>query len=54
MDSYKETKFSRHSRTNVHVDSWRLWQQAEDLHRFKPDRVPDLEGEGTHSIPFAN
>lgn len=43
MDSYKETMLSRHSRTNVRADSWRLWQQAEDLHRFKPDRVPDLE-----------
>ena len=54
MDSYKETMFSRHSRTNVHANSWRVWHHAEDLHRFKLDRVPELVGKGTYSIPFAN
>ena len=43
-------------RTNAHVNSQKLWQQTEDLHSFKPDRVTALRGKkkvdvGYYSYP---
>lgn len=31
---------SRQNRADAHMRSQRPWQQAEDPHRFKPDRLP--------------
>ena len=45
MDDTKETVSSRHSRTDAHMNSQRLWKHAQGSHRFKPERVPVLREE---------
>lgn len=40
-DSNK-TMSSRHNKTDAHMNSQRLWQHAQGLHRFKPEGVPAL------------
>ena len=51
MDDSKEIVSFQYNRTDAHVDSQGLWEQAQDLHRFKPDSVPALRGEGGHRFP---
>ena len=53
MDDPMETVPSIHNRTGAHTNSQRLWQQAQDFHRSKPDRVPALR-EGSVRIPNPN
>lgn len=48
MDDSKEIVSSRHSRTNVHVNSHRGIHKP--LHRFKPDRISALRGGIKHGI----
>lgn len=40
-----ETVSSRHTRADTHMNSQRLWQHAQDVHKFKSDRVSVLRGE---------
>lgn len=51
MNNSKETLSYRHNRTCKHVSPERLWQQAQDLHRFKPDKVPMLRKGHGHELP---
>lgn len=39
MNNFKETLSSRHRRTEAHKNLQRHWQQAQHLHRVKPDAV---------------
>jgi len=41
----KETVSSRHNRVNTHMNSHRLRQHAQGLHRFKPDGPSAMRGE---------
>jgi hypothetical protein len=47
----KETVSSRLNRTETHMSSQRLWQHAQDLHRFKPDEIPELRRGSRHGVP---
>lgn len=40
-----ETVSSRHTRAEAQMNSQRLWQHAQDVHKFKSDRVSVLRGE---------
>ena len=44
--------FSRHNRTDTLMNTQRLWQHAQGLHRFKADGDPVLRGESGHALPF--
>jgi hypothetical protein len=41
IDDTKKTVSTRNSRTDVHMN-YRLWQQAQSMHRFMPDRIPAM------------
>ena len=47
-DSKKRVS-SRNSRIDVHINSQRLWQHAQGIHRFTSVGVPVLRGESGHS-----
>jgi hypothetical protein len=47
---FKETVSASYNRTGAHMNSQRLWQHAQDLHRVKPDRVPEQRGGSGHEI----
>lgn len=34
----------------MHINPRRLWQRAEDLQKFKPDKAPALSGRGGHKV----
>ena len=51
MEDTKQAVSSRLNRTDAHVNSQRLWQDARGLHRFKPDGVPVLRGKSGHELP---
>lgn len=52
MDDSEETVSSRHDGTGVHMSSQRPWQQqAQDLHRLKPDTVPTPREGSKHRLP---
>lgn len=53
VDDYKETMSFRHNRTDSFINSQRLWQHTQHLHRFKPDGIPARRlGSGKwHLIP---
>jgi hypothetical protein len=42
MEDFKEAVSSRHNRTDAHMNSQRLWQCAQGLHRSKSEGVPAL------------
>lgn len=44
IDNSPEIVTSTHSRTDTHMNSQRLQQYAQGLHRFKTDQVPALKG----------
>ena len=44
VDYAKGTVSSKHTRTDVHRNSERLWQHTEGQHRFRLDEVPVLTG----------
>lgn len=45
MDDPTAIMFSQYiSRTDAHMNSQRLWQHVQGLHRFKPVGVPALTG----------
>ena len=46
----KKTKPSKESRTQIHMNSQRLWQHAQSLHRTKTEEVPALKDEGNTSL----
>lgn len=53
--SKRETMFSRRKRTDPHMNSQRLGQHTQDLHRFKPDTIPALNGRtGYKDTPTPN
>lgn len=39
---------SRQNRTDTHTNSERLWQHAQNLHRFKPDKILSLRRGGRY------
>lgn len=41
----RETVSSRHSKAEAPMNSRRLWQDPQDLHKFKPDKNPHTEKE---------
>lgn len=45
MVDTNEIKPSRHNRNDVHMNSEKLWQQAQGLHSSKTDDVSVLRGE---------
>lgn len=51
MDGSTETVSSRHSRSNVPMNSWRLGQHTLVLHRFKPDKISALKRTSEHKAP---
>lgn len=38
-DDSKEMASSRHNRNVSYINTWRLYYNAQDLHRFKPNKV---------------
>lgn len=42
VDDFKKTISFTLNKTETHENSARLWQYAQDLHRFQPDRVSPL------------
>ena len=40
MDDTKELLFSEHNRDDTHMNSKRLGQHIQDLHKFKPSKIP--------------
>lgn len=51
MNNSKGTLSYRHNRICKHVNPQRLWQQAQDLHSFKPDKAPMLRKGHGHELP---
>ena len=51
MDVTKEIDSSRHYSTNAQMNSQMLWEHAQDLHRFKSERIPALAREGGLGVP---
>lgn len=51
MEYSKETMCFRHNRTNAHVNSQRPREDAQGLHRFKPDGVPVMRGKSGQKPP---
>lgn len=52
MDDFQETVSTRHSRTARHMNSFRLWQQAQGLlHMSKPGGLPTLRGGRRSGFP---
>lgn len=44
MDDTKEIVYSRHNRNGTSMNSQRLWQHVQGLHRFNSDMVLVLRG----------
>jgi hypothetical protein len=44
----------RYDRADTDMNSQRLWQHAQDLHRFKPDKVSARRRGGGHGAPVSN
>lgn len=44
--------YSRHNKPDSHINSERLWKDAQDLHRFKPDKIPTLKRGNEHNVPL--
>lgn len=42
MEDTKEIRPSRHNRVDAHMNSWRLWQHAMGLYKFKTNGFPVL------------
>lgn len=36
----RRTLFSRYNRAGTHINSWQLWQNVQDLHKLKSDKIP--------------
>lgn len=51
VDDSKETASFRHNMTDTHKNSQRLSQHAQDTHRFKSDRIPELGRINGHKVP---
>lgn len=51
MDDCKETMSFRHNRTDSFINSQRLWQHTQNLHRFKPEGIPSTETGKWHLTP---
>ena len=51
MYNSKKTVLSKHNRTDMHRNYWRLWQCTQGLNRFKPDTVVALKGRREHKVP---
>lgn len=43
MDDSRETVLSRENRADIHMNSERLCQDAEDLYKITPDKNPRTE-----------
>lgn len=53
IDDSKETFSSGLNRTDAHMNSGRLWKQAQGLHRFNLDCVLEMrEGTGHGLLPL--
>lgn len=48
----REMASSRHRKRAVHMNSQKLWQHVQGLHRFKSDRFPGLGGRSGHGVPL--
>lgn len=51
MDS-KEMVFPRNSMAVVHMNPQHWWQDSQDLHKLKPDKIPALNIEGWREVPL--
>lgn len=51
VDDTKEAASSRHNRMDIHMNSQRRWQYAQDLPRSKLDSVPVLRVGRGHGLP---
>lgn len=40
VNDSKETMSSRHNGANIHMKPQRVLQHIQDLHKFKPDKIP--------------
>ena len=50
----KETRPSKHGRTDTHMSSQRRWQCAQDQHKYKTDKIcPFRRGSGHKGPPLA-
>lgn len=47
----KETESSRHSRSDAHKNSQRLWQDTQNLHILKSNKNPSTERGSRHKVP---
>lgn len=47
MDASKESMSSRQNTIDAHINSQRMWQFIQGLHRFKTDRIPAQESGGS-------
>lgn len=43
MGDAKKNLFSSHNRTDIHMNSQRLWQYAQNLYKSKTNRIPTLK-----------
>lgn len=50
MRDYKGTMFSRHSRVVTHMNSQQLRENAQNLHRLRPDRNPSIKSKDGHKV----
>ena len=44
-DDFKKTVPSRLNRMDAHMNSFRLWENAQGMHRLMTDQVPSQRGE---------
>lgn len=52
VDDAKKTLSFRHDRADAEVNSQRLWQRAQSLHRFKPDQISARSRGAEHGALF--
>lgn len=51
IDGSKETMSSGHKKTDAHMSLQTLWQNSQDLYRFKSEGSQHLERENEHGVP---
>lgn len=54
MDDVKEAVSFRHSRTDAHRNPQGLWQNAQDLPKFKPHKIPAWRKARRQKVPTPN
>jgi hypothetical protein len=52
MNDFKEILSSRHNRTDRQMNSQTLWENAQDMCRFKPNGAPQLRVGNGHRLPL--